>query len=201
MQQVTEASVFVMAPSMIDGYGTGNAVELYLQDKKGGEINDFYDVAQNFLSALNQRPEVMSAFSSFRVDYVQYVVDVDAAKCKRAGISPSDILDVISGYYGGIYASNIIRFSKVYRVIIQASPEYRLDTHSLDNIYFKNGDEMAPVSQYVTLTKTSGPESLSRFNLFNCISANVTMANGYSSGDIINAIKEVAQNTLPEGYG
>lgn len=116
MQQVTEASVFVMAPSMIDGYGTGNAVELYLQDKKGGEINDFYDVAQNFLSALNQRPEVMSAFSSFRVDYVQYVVDVDAAKCKRAGISPSDILDVISGYYGGIYASNIIRFSKVYRV-------------------------------------------------------------------------------------
>lgn len=200
-RNITDAQIFVMAPSMIDGYGTGNAVELYLQDKKGGDIRDFYDISQEFLAALNQRPEVMSAFSSFQVDYVQYVVDVDAAKCKRAGISPSEILDVISGYYGGIYASNIIRFSKVYRVIIQADPEYRLDPGSLDNIYFRNGDQMAPVSQYVTLTKTYGPESLSRFNLFNCISANVTIADGYSSGDVIAAIGEVAEETLPEGYG
>ncbi|WP_290536275.1 efflux RND transporter permease subunit [Alistipes sp.] len=201
MRGVTDAEVFVMAPSMIDGYGTGNAVELYLQDRKGGEIRDFYDITQNFLTALNARPEVMSAFSSFKVDYVQYVVDVDAAKCKRAGISPTDVLDVISGYYGGIYASNIIRFSKVYRVIIQADPAYRLDPNSLDNIYFRNGGEMAPVSQFVTLEKVYGPEGLNRFNLFNSISANVTMADGYSSGDVIAAIAEVARETLPEGYG
>lgn len=201
MQQITDATVFVMAPSMIDGYGTGNAVELYLQDRKGGEIKDFYDITQNFLMQLNRRPEVMSAFSSFKVDYVQYMVEVDAAKCKRAGVSPSDILDVISGYYGGIYASNIIRFSKVYRVIVQADPECRLDKNSLDNIYFRNGDEMAPVSQYVTLTKVQGPESLNRFNLFNSISANVTIADGYSSGDVIAAIGEVAAQALPEGYG
>lgn len=200
-RKITDAEIFVMAPSMIDGYGTGNAVELYLQDRKGGDIRDFYNVTQGFLAKLNQRPEVMAAFSSFEVDYVQYVVDVDAAKCKRAGVSPSDILDVISGYYGGIYASNIIRFSKVYRVIIQASPEYRLDPSSLDNIYFRNGDEMAPVSQFVTLTKTYGPEGLSRFNLFNSISANVTIAKRYSSGDVIAAIGEVAKETLPEGYG
>lgn len=201
MRQITDAEVFVMAPSMIDGYGTGNAVELYLQDRKGGDIRDFYDISQNFLAALNRRPEVMSAFSSFKVDYVQYVIDVDAAKCKRAGVSPSEILNVISGYYGGIYASNIIRFSKVYRVIVQADPAYRLDVNSLDNIYFRNGDQMAPVSQYVTLTKTYGPESLSRFNLFNSISANVTIADGYSSGDVIAAVAEVAGETLPEGYG
>lgn len=200
-RQITDAEVFVMAPSMIDGYGTGNAVELYLQDRKGGDIRDFYDITQQFLTALNSREEVMSAFSSFKVDYVQYVVDVDAVKCKRAGVSPTDVLDVISGYYGGIYASNIIRFSKVYRVIIQADPEYRLDPNSLDNIYFRNGEEMAPVSQFVTLTKVYGPESLSRFNLFNSISANVTMADEYSSGDVIQAISEVAGETLPEGYG
>ncbi len=200
MRHITDAEVFVMAPSMIDGYGTGNAVELYLQDRKGGEIRDFYNITQNFLAVLNNREEVMSAFSSFKVDYVQYVVDIDAAKCKRAGISPSDILDVISGYYGGIYASNIIRFSKVYRVIIQADPEYRLDPGSLDNIYFRVGDKMAPASQYVTLTKTYGPEGLNRFNLFNAISINVTIADGYSSGDVIAAISEVAGETLPEGY-
>ena len=200
MAGITDAEVFVMAPSMIDGYGTGNAVELYLQDRKGGDIKDFYGISRNFLSRLNERAEVMSAFSSFRVDYVQYIVDVDAAKCKRAGVSPVEVLDVVSGYFGGIYASNIIRFSKVYRVIIQADPKYRLDPNSLDNIYFRNGDEMAPVSQFVTLEKTSGPESLSRFNLFNSISANVTMADGYSSGDVIAAISEVAAETLPEGY-
>ena len=201
MKQITDATVFVMAPSMIDGYGTGNAVELYLQDRKGGDITDFYNITQNFLQALNQRPEVMSAFSSFKVDYVQYMVEVDAAKCLRAGVSPLDILDVISGYYGSVYASNIIRFSKVYRVIVQADPQYRLSPASLDNIYFRNGDEMASVAPYVKLTKVLGPESLNRFNLFNSISANVTIASGHSSGDVIAAIGEVAAETLPEGYG
>ena len=201
VRHITDAQVFVFAPSMIDGYGTGNAVELNLQDRTGGDIKDFFKISQNYLAELNKRPEVMSAFTSFQVDYVQYVVDVDAAKCKRAGVSPTDVLSTISGYYGGIYASNIIRFSKVYRVIIQADPQYRLDPESLNNIYFRNGTEMAPVSQYATLTKTTGPESMSRFNMFNSIGANVTIADGYSSGDVIRAIGEVADQVLPEGYG
>lgn len=200
-KSVTDAEIFVMEPSTIDGYGTGNAVDLYLQDKKGSDIHDFYRVAHDFLSALNERPEVMQAFSAFKVDYVQYIIDVDAVKCLRDGVSPTDILDVISGYYGGIYASNIIRFSKVYRVIVQSAPQYRLDERSLDNVFFKNDDQMASVSPYITLTRTYGPGNLDRFNLFNSISANVTMAQGYSSGDVIQAIKEVAQSALPEGYG
>ncbi len=201
VRKITDAQIFVFAPSMIDGYGTGNAVELNLQDRTGGDIKDFYNISQDYIAALNQRPEVMRAFTSFQVDYVQYVVDVDAAKCKRAGVSPNDVLSTISGYYGGIYASNIIRFSKVYRVIIQADPKYRLDPESLDNIYFRNGTEMAPVSQFATLTKTTGPESISRFNMFNSIAVSVTIADGYSSGDVINAISEVADEVFPDGYG
>jgi hydrophobe/amphiphile efflux-1 (HAE1) family protein len=201
MKKVQEARVFVMAPSMIEGYGQGNAVELFLQDKKGGDIHDFYDVSQSFFAALNKRPEVMSAFSQFAINYPQYEVSVDAAKCLRAGISPSDVLDVISGYYGSIYASNFTRFSKVYRVIIQADPKYRTDENSLNNIFIRNGDKMAPVSQFVTLKKTYGPASLSRFNMFNSISCNVTIADGYSSGDVIKAIREVSKKYLPEGYG
>ncbi len=200
MKKVKDAQALIMAPSMIDGYGTGNAVALNLQDKRGGDIREFCDISQNFLRTLNQRPEVMMAFSSYQVDYVQYQVDVDAAKCLRAGISPSDVLSVISGYYGGIYASNIIRFSKVYRVYIQADPDYRLDEESFDRIYCRNGSEMAPVSQFATLTKVSGPESMSRFNLYNSISASVTIADGYSSGDVINAIAEVSDEVLPDGY-
>ena len=201
MMSIKDAQVFVMAPSMIDGYGQGNAIELYLQDKKGGDINDFNDVAQKYLAALNKRPEIMSAFSQFKVNNPQYLVDVDAAKCKRAGISPSDVLDVLSGYYASVYASNINRFSKVYRVIIQADPKYRLDPQSLEQVYVRNGNEMAPISNFVTLTKTYGPSSLTRFNMFNAISANVAVADGYSSGDAIKAIGEVANEVLPDGYG
>ena len=201
LQSVKEAQAFTFQPGMIPGYGMGNSIDLHLQDRVGGDLNTFYANAQKFLAALNQRPEVAKAITTFNPRFPQYQIDVDAAKCKRAGVSPSEILDVVSGYYGGIYASNIVRFSKVYRVIIQADPAYRLDSRSLDNVYFRNGEEMAPVSEYVTLTKTYGPESLSRFNLFNCISANVTIADGYSSGDVINAIREVAEETLPEGYG
>jgi multidrug efflux pump subunit AcrB len=201
MAPIKDASVFVMAPSMIDGYGQGNAVELYIQDKKGGDINDFNEVAQKFLAALNKRPEIMAAFSQFQVNNPQYEVSVDAAKCKRAGLSPSDVLDVLSGYYGSVYASNINRFSKVYRVIIQADPKYRLNPESLDQIYVRNGNEMAPITNFITLKKTYGPSSLTRFNLFNAISANVSIASGYSSGDVIKAIGEVADKELPQGYG
>lgn len=200
MSSIKDAQAFVMAPSMIDGYGQGNALELYVQDRKGGDINKFNDVAQKFFAELNKRPEIMSAFSQFKVNNPQYEVNVDAARCKQAGISPLDVLDVLSGYYGSIYASNINRFSKVYRVIIQADPKYRLNPESLDQVYVRNGDEMAPISNFVTLKKTYGPSSLTRFNLFNAISANVSVANGYSSGEVIKAIGEVAKQVLPEGY-
>ncbi len=201
VKAITDCQALIMAPGMIDGYGIGNAVSFSLQDKTGGDIRTFFDISQDFLRALNQREEVMMAYSSYQVDYVQYQVDVDAAKCLRAGISPSDVLSVISGYYSGIYASNIIRFSKVYRVIIQADPQYRLDAESFDHIYCRNGSEMAPVSQFATLTQVTGPESMGRFNLFNSIDASVTIADGYSSGDVIRAIGEVAEETLPDGYG
>lgn len=201
MQKITEANCMVMAPGMIPGYGMGNSVELYLQDKKGGDIETFYNVSQEFLMKLNQRPEIMAAFTSFNINYPQYKVDVDAAKCKRAGISPNDVLNALSGYCGGVYASTFNRFSKVYRVIVQADPEYRLDTKALDNMFVRNGEKMAPLSEFITLERVYGPESLSRFNLFSSIYCNVMTANGYSSGQTLQAIKEVAQETLPKGYG
>ena len=201
MQQIQEANCMVMAPGMIPGYGIGNAVELYLQDKTGGDMTTFYNLSQKFLMQLNKRHEIMNASSSFNINYPQYQVDIDAAKCKRAGISPSDILNTLSGYCGGVYASTFNRFSKVYRVVIQADPKYRLDVNSLDNLYVRNGNNMAPLSEYITLKRVYGPESLSRFNLFSTISCNVMTANGYSSGQTLQAIKEVAAETLPSGYG
>lgn len=195
------AKALVMAPGLIPGYGSGNAVELYLQDKMGGKVEDFYNNTRNFIDKLNQRPEVLVAMSSFNINYPQYRVDVDAAKCKRAGLSPNTVLDVLGSYYGGAYVSNFNRFSKVYRVVIQAPQEYRLDEKSLDDIYVSNNGEMAPLSQFVTISKTFGAPNLSRFNLFNSIGVNVMMAEGYSSGEVIAAIDEVADQTLPSGYG
>ncbi len=201
MHKITEANCMVMAPGMIPGYGMGNSVELYLQDKKGGDINTFYDLSQQFLIKLNERPEVMAAFTSFNVNYPQYRIDVDAVKCKRAGFSPNEVLNALSGYCGGLYASTFNRFSKVYRVIIQADPKYRLDVDALDNMFVRNGDKMASLSDFITLQRVYGPESLSRFNLFSSIYCNVMTSDGYSSGQTLNAIKEVAQETLPKGYG
>lgn len=201
MQTITEANCMVMAPGMIPGYGMGNSVELYLQDKKGGDINTFYNLSQQFIMVLNQRPEVMAAFTSFNINYPQYRVDVDAAKCKRAGISPSEVLNTLSGYCGGIYASTFNRFSKVYRVIIQADPNYRLDVKVLNSMFVRNGEKMAPLSEFISLERVYGPESLSRFNLFSSIYCNIMTAQGYSSGQTLQAIKEVAEETLPKGYG
>ena len=199
---IKNAQIFAVAPPMISGYGTSTGFTMYLQDRAGGEISDFYNVYLQFIGALNQRPEIERAYSTFAVNFPQYVVDIDAAKAKRAGISPTDILATLSGYYGGQYVSNINRFSKVYRVMLQADPKYRLDTESLNNVFVRmqNG-EMAPASQFVQLTKVYGPEVLSRFNLYNSIAVNGTAADGYSSGDAINAIREVASQVLPHGYG
>ena len=199
---IKNAQIFAVAPPMISGYGTSTGFNMYLQDRAGGEIDDFYKVYLQFIGALNQRPEIERAYSTFNINFPQYVVDIDAAKAKRAGISPTEILSTLSGYYGGQYVSNINRFSKVYRVMIQADPKYRLDTRSLDNVFVRmqNG-EMAPISQFVELTKVYGPEVLNRFNLYNSIAVTGTAADGYSSGDAIEAIREVAAQVLPKGYG
>lgn len=198
---VKDASVFVMAPPMITGYGTGNGFDLHLQDRRGGDLTTFYGYAQEFIAELNKRPEIASAYTSFNISNPQWLVDVDAVRCKRAGISPGEVLNTLSGYYGGQYVSNFNRFSKIYYVMIQASPEYRLDPASLDKVFVRIGDEMAPISQFVTLTKVYGADALKRFNMYNSIGINGTSADGYSSGDAIRAIQEVAATHLPQGYG
>lgn len=198
---IKSAQVFAFAPPMIMGYGVSNSTEIYVQDRKGGDINTLFEHTQKFIAALQARPEVQSALTTFDTRYPQYLVEVDAAQCKRMDVSPSDVLSVLSCYVGGNYASNINRFSKIYRVMIQAKPEYRLDTESLNNMFVRtSGGEMAPISQFITLTKTYGPESLTRFNLFSSISVNASANDGYSSGDVINAVKEVAAEVLPAGY-
>lgn len=199
---IKDAQIFAVAPPMISGYGTSTGFEMYLQDRAGGSIDDFYNVYLRFVGVLNQCPEIARAYSTFNINFPQYVVDIDAARAKRAGLSPTDILSTLSGYYGGQYVSNINRFSKVYRVMLQADPKYRLDTESLNNIFVRlqNG-EMAPVSHFVTLTKVYGSEVLSRFNMYNSIAVNGTAADGYSSGDAIAAIRRTAEQVLPKGYG
>ena len=198
---VKEAQIFSFQPGMIPGYGMGNSLELNLQDRTGGDMATFYEAVIQFLGTLNQRPEVAMAYTSYAMNFPQVSVDVDAAKCKRAGISPGAVLDALGSYCGGAYISNYNQFGKVYRVMMQASPEYRLDEQALGNMFVRNGTEMAPVSQFVTLNKVLGPETANRFNLYSAIAANVNPAEGYSSGEVQKVIAEVAEQTLPLGYG
>ena len=198
---IKNANIFVFSPPMIAGYGTGNSFELYLQDRSGKGIDALSQVTNHFLEELNKRPEVQMAYTSFSAKFPQYRVDVDEAQCQRAGITTESVLNVLSGYLGSIYASNFNRFTKLYRVIIQAPSESRENIQSLDNIYIKTSGGMAPISQFVKLTKTYGAELLTRFNMFSSINVMGMPADGYSSGDIINAVKEVASETLLTGYG
>lgn len=198
---IKNASIFVFSPPMISGYGTGNSFELYLQDRSGKGIDELSKVTNDFIAALNQRPEIQMAFTSFSAKFPQYRVDVDEAQCQRAGTTTEEVLNVLAGYFGSIYASNFNRFTKLYRVIIQAPSDERKNMQSLDNIYIKTNGGMTPVSQFVKLTKTYGAESLTRFNMFTSINVQGMPAEGYSSGDVIQAVKEVAQQTLPTGYG
>ncbi len=199
---IKNAKVFAFAPPMVMGYGVSNGLEIYVQDRQGGTVENLQKYTNQFIAALNKRPEIQSAMTSFDSRFPQYLVEVDAAKCKRVNVSPSDVLSVMSSYIGGNYASNINRFSKLYRVMIQASTEFRLDVQSLNNLYVRSSDgKMASVNQFVTLKKVYGPESLTRFNLFSSIQVSASAASGYSSGDAIKAVKEVASQTLPSGYG
>ena len=199
--RIKDAQIFTFQMPMIPGYGLGNTIEVNLQDQTGGDMETFYNSSMQFLMALNQRPEVAMAYTSYAMNFPQLSVDVDAAKCKRAGISPATVLDALGSYCGGSYISNYNQFGKVYRVMLQASPEFRLSESDLDNMFVRNGSEMAPISQFVTLNKVLGPEISTRFNLYSSITANVNPAAGYSSGEVQKAIEEVAAQTLPTGYG
>lgn len=198
---IKNAKIFVFAPPMIAGYGTGNSFSVDLQDRSGKGMTALGEVTDNFIEALNKRPEIQIAYTSFSSNFPQYTVDVDAAQCLRAGITSDQVLSVMQGYLGSLYASNFNRFTKMYRVMLQAKPEYRNDLQSLDDIYVKTPSGMAPVSQFVTLTKTYGAENLDRFNMFPSITVQGMPNDGYSSGDIIHAVQEVAKSDLPTGFG
>lgn len=200
--EVKSAKIFAFAQPTIMGYGMGSGFELYVQDRAGGTIDQLQEYTNRFIAALNQRPEISMAYTSFDTKFPQYMVEVDAAKCKRANVSATDVLNVLSGYIGGNYSSNLNRFSKLYRVMVQARKDFRASKDDLNNMFVRTSDgDMVPIGQFITLTKVYGAETLSRFNLYSSIAVNGMPADGYSSGDAINAIAEVARQTLPTGYG
>lgn len=199
---ITGAKIIVFTRNMIPGYGVSNGFEIHVQDQKGGNIEDLKQITNNIIAELGKRPEIARASTSFDTKYPQYLVEVDAANALRHGVQPGDVLDALSGYIGGTYASNINRFSKLYRVMVQASPEFRLDTKAFSNIFVRNASgDMSPISQYLKLKRIYGAQTLSRFNLFSSIQVNGTPAAGYSSGEAIKAVREVCAEFLPAGYG
>ncbi len=198
---VKDAQVLFFAPPMIPGYSASSDIELNMQDKTGGDLEKFFEVTKQYTAALTARPEIKSAQSTFNPNFPQYMIDIDAAACKKVGISPSDILATMQGYYGGLYASNFNRFGKMYRVMVQADPALRTNLESLKNIKVRNGNEMAPISQFVSIRKVYGPDIISRFNMYTSIKVMVAPADGYTSGQALKAIGEVAATTLPTGFG
>lgn len=200
-QQIKDGNVMIFQPPMISGYSVTSGFEFQLQDKTGGDINNFSQIAQDFLAKLNQRPEIQMAYTTFNPTFPQYMVDIDVAKAKQAGTNPSTILSTLQGYFGGMYVSNFNRFGKLYRVMMQAAPESRVSPESLNQIKIRVGSEMAPITNFVTLQRVYGPDIISRFNMYTSISVNGTPNPGYSSGDAIRAIEEVASESLPQGFG
>ena len=198
---IKEAQVLFFAPPMIPGYSASTDIEVNMQDKTGGELNKFFDVVNDYTQALEERPEINSAKTSFNPNFPQYMIDIDAAACKKAGISPSDILSTMQGYYGGLYASNFNRFGKMYRVMIQSDPLSRKNLESLKNVKVRNNQgEMAPIAQFISVEKVYGPDIISRFNLYTSMKVMVAPASGYTSGQALAALAEVAQENLPAGY-
>ena len=198
---VKDAQVLFFTPPMIPGYSASSDIELNMQDKTGGSLEKFFDVSKDYMAALTARPEIKSAQTTFNPNFPQYMIDIDAAACKKVGISPSDILMTLQGYYGGLYASNFNRFGKMYRVMVQADPSMRANMESLKNIKVRNGNEMAPSSQFITIEKVYGPDIISRFNMYTSMKLMVAPADGFTSGQALKALEEVASTTLPAGFG
>ena len=198
---ISSAEITIFTRPMIPGYGTTSGFEVHVQDRKGGDIDDLKTITDDFIAALNRRPEIGSASTSFDTKYPQYLVEVNAARCIRNGVSPGDVLDVISAYVGGSYASNLNLFSKLYRVMVQAEFSERTNLESLNKIKVKNGNEMAPITQFMTIKRVYGPDNINRFNMYTSMAITGNPADGYSSGQAIQAVEEVAAKYLPTGYG
>ena len=198
--QIKDAQILAFGPPMIPGFSANSGVSLVLQDRTGGNLNKFFEIAQDYLKELNTRPEIQMAMTSYNPNYPQYMVNVDVAKCKQAGITPQIVLGTLQGYYGGLYASNFNAYGKLYRVMIQADPESRMTPESMNNIYVRTASGMAPVNGFCTLKRVYGPANINRFNLFTSINVTASVAEGYSTGEAIKAVEEVAKEKLPAGY-
>ena len=197
---IKDAQILAFSPPMIPGFSANSGVSLVMQDRTGGDLNKFFEIVQNYLAELNKRPEIQTAQTSYNPKYPQYMIHVDVAKCKQAGISPRIILSTLQGYYGGLYASNFNAYGKLFRVMVQASPECRMTPESFNSVYVRTPSGMAPVNEFCSLERVYGPTNISRFNLFTAINVTATVAGGYSTGEAIKAVEEVAEQHLPAGY-
>ena len=197
---IKDAKILAFAPPMIPGFSANSGVSLVMQDRTGGSLNKFFGVVQDYLAELNKRPEIQMAMTSYNPNYPQYMIHVDVAKCKQSGISPSTILTTLQGYYGGLYASNFNAYGKLYRVMVQGSPETRMTPESLNSVYVRTPSGMSPIQEFCKLERVYGPTNITRFNLFTSITVTATVADGYSTGEAIKAVQEVAADNLPTGY-
>ena len=197
---IKDAQILAFAPPMVQGYSATNAVQMVMEDQTGGDLNKFFGITKEMLAELNKRPEVQMAMTSYNPTYPQYMVDVDVVKCKQAGIGPSTVLATLQGYYGGLYASNFNSYGKLYRVMIQGDVESRMRPDGLSKIFVRTSSGMVPVQEFCTLKRVYGPSNINRMNLFTSITCNITPNDGYSSGQVLQAVEEVAGNVLPQGY-
>lgn len=199
--EIKDGRIMFFTPPMIPGYSATNGFEIKLQDKTGGDLNNFFEIYQTFIAALNARPEIKMAYSTFNPTFPQYLVELDVAKIKQAGLTQTQILSALQGYYGGMYVSNFNKFGKLYRVMMQASPEARVSPETLKRIKVRNGATMAPIDNFVSLKRVYGPDVINRFNMYTTIAVTGQPAEGYTSGDAINTIEQVAAEVLPVGFG
>ncbi len=197
---IKDAQILAFAPPMIPGFAANSGVSLVMQDRTGGELTKFFDIVQDYLKELNKRPEIQMAMTSYNPNYPQYMVNIDVAKCKQAGIAPNIVLSTLQGYYGGLYASNFNAYGKLYRVMVQGSPETRMTEESLNSVYVRTPAGMSPVKEFCNIERVYGPDNINRFNLFTAINVTATVADGYSTGEAIQAIEQVAADMLPTGY-
>ena len=198
--QIKDAQILAFAPPMIPGFSANSGVSLVMQDRTGGDLTKFFGIVKDYLAELNKRPEIQMAMTSYNPSYPQYMIHVDVAKCKQSGLSPRTVLTTLQGYYGGLYASNFNAYGKLYRVMVQGDPATRMTSESLNNIYVRTPAGMAPINEYCHLERVYGPSNINRFNLFTSINVTATVAGGYSTGEAIKAVEEVAAQTLPTGY-
>ena len=197
---IKDASILAFAPPMIPGFSANSGVSLVMQDRTGGDLTKFFNIVKDYLAELNKRPEIQMAQTAYNPNYPQYMIHVDVAKCKQSGISPSTVLTTLQGYYGGLYASNFNAYGKLYRVMVQGSPETRMTEESLNSIYVRTPKGMSPVQEFCRLERVYGPSNINRFNLFTSINVTATVADGYSTGEAIKACQEVGADLLPAGY-